>query len=445
MQKGKLIILGIAGFVIIIVMLMFAGLLPGIKKNINTASADLTMWGFEDAPTIWTELIDGYTKLNPNITIKYTQKDPATFENDIVNALAAGTGPDIWAFKQAWVLKHKNKVYPLPEALLQFDTANFENFFADAASVFIQEKQIVALPISIDTLALYYNKDILNSENIPNPPVTWEELTDAVKKTSKISPSGSIVQSGIAMGTTRNIDHLVHIISALFLQNGLKVMDFTGEEPKADISRGESIESATNALAYYLSFSDSVTKSYSWSDTLPNSISAFAGGRVAMILGFASDYDRIKEKNPRLNFGIAPLPQRKGEAVKKNYGISTGLTVSRTSKAPVEAWRFIIYATSNPEAVKFYLNSAIHPPAYRQYVTADFLAPYLDVFKAQVLSARTWLQADEREVSAIFQTMVQSSRGNLRGINQAVTSAGKQLEDLTKPYMFKPPEPPPKK
>ena len=156
-----------------------------------------------------------------------------------------------------------------------------------------------------------------------------------------------------------------------------------------------------------------------------------------MIIGFSKDYERIIGKNPRLNFGIAPLPQQKDQPIKFNYGLVTGLTVSRNSRNPLEAWRFIVYATTDPSAVKFYLNSSNHPPAYRQYAVADFLAPYLEIFKGQVLSARTWLQADERAVSTIFQNMVQSVRGNTQNVNSALNIASKQVEELTKQYTLK--------
>ncbi len=427
MTKSQLILFGSLAFIVVIAVLMILGIIPGLKKDINTTTASLIIWNYADSPTVWNQIIGVYNAANPNIKITYVQKDPARFETDLLNALASGTGPDIWSIKQSWILKHKDKVFPLPEVSLQFAKTDYQQLFADATFHFIQDSQIIGLPISLDTLALYYNKDIFNSENIPNPPQTWDDLLAITRKTTKVSLTGDIIQGGISLGSSRNVEHFVDIVSALFLQNGLAIL--YPAEKKSDLGTPQ----AANAVEFYRSFSDSLRKNFSWSDTLPNSIDAFASSKSAMMVGFSSDYDRIRAKNPRLNFDIAPLPQQKGTTVRTNYGIVSGFAVSRTSASPIEAWRFLVFATTNPEAVKFYLNASGKPPAYRQYVAADFLAPYLRVFQTQVLSAKTWLQPDEKAVSSIFDNMVQSARGNISNISSVTGSAGGRLEQLLGP------------
>lgn len=429
MNKTQLILFGSLAAVVILAILMVLGVIPGLKKDISTVSADIVMWGVDDVPDVWNGIIAAYNGPNPDIKITYIQKDPLTYESDILNALASGAGPDIFAMPQADILKHSNKVFPLPEVSLQFSKNDFRALFADAAEVYIQNKsisggQIVGLPISLDTLALYYNKDIFNSENIPTPPQTWDDVLTVAKKTTKVSLTGDIIQGGIALGSFKSVERAVDILSALFLQNGLTILD--PETRTSDISA----EQAANAAEFYRSFGDALKKNYSWSDTMQNSIQAFADGKVAMIIGFSKDYARIIAKNPRLNFGITHLPQQKGQTIRINYGVVSGYTVSRASASPIEAWRFLLFATTNSDSVKYYLNASNRPPALRQYVTADFIAPYITVFQAQVLSAKTWLQPDEKEVFRIFQNMIQSVRGNISAIGFSTGSAAGQLRNL---------------
>ncbi|HAG27232.1 TPA: hypothetical protein DCG61_00395, partial [Patescibacteria group bacterium] len=40
-------------------------------------------------------IIQEYRKVNPNVTIEYTKKNIETYEQDLLNAFAAGSGPDI--------------------------------------------------------------------------------------------------------------------------------------------------------------------------------------------------------------------------------------------------------------------------------------------------------------------------------------------------------------
>lgn len=424
MNKNQIILFGSLAVVIIAAILLILGVLPGIKQNVSTAQADLIFWSFDDSPDIWNQIISVYSAANPGIKITYVQKNTETFEEELLNTLASGKAPDMWTIRDSWILKHKNKVFPLPEISLQFTKNDFQKLFADAAFSFIQDQQIIALPLSVDTLALYYNKDIFNSENIPNPPSTWDDLLITSQKTTKRSLSGEIIQSGVALGTVKNIERAVDILSSLFLQNNVVILD--PETKKSDLGSTESI----NALEFYRSFSDTTKKNFSWSDAFQNSFDAFANEKVAVVFGLAKDYERVKAKNPRLNFGISPLPQQKGSSIKTNYGIVSGITVSRNAKSPLEAWRFLIYATANQNALKFYLNATSRPPAYRQYVTADFLPPYLQTFREQVLSADSWLQPDEKAVSTIFQNMIQSARGSAISISTVLGAAGGQLEKL---------------
>lgn len=424
MNRSQIILFGSLAVIVLVAIFMLLGVIPGLKQNVNTVSANLTIWGTSDSPDIWRDIIAVYNGPNPNIKITYIQKNSLTYETELLDVLASGTAPDMWEMPQAFILKHKNKVFPLPEVSLRFTKNDFQTLFADAAWGYIQDKQIVGLPLSLDTLALYYNKDIFNSENIPNPPATWDDLLLVAQKVSKRSLTGELIQNGVALGAVKNIEHAVDIISGLFLQAGVKIID--PETQKSDIGTKES----QTIVDFYKSFADPLKKNYSWADTAPNSLQAFADSKLAMVFGFSSDYNRIVAKNQRLNFGIAAFPQPKGQTIKIQHGVVSGYTVSRTSQSPLEAWRFLIFTGTDPTAIKFYLNATGRPPAYRQYVSADFLPPFLSVFQTQVLSARTWLQPDEKQVLTIFQNMIQSARGSASGFGSPLSSAAGQLDRL---------------
>ena len=51
----------------------------------------------------------------------------------------------------------------------------------------VKDNLIYGLPLSIDTLALFYNREHLNSAGIVAPPTTWQELIinkiNALKRT----------------------------------------------------------------------------------------------------------------------------------------------------------------------------------------------------------------------------------------------------------------------
>src|SRR3990167_10097758 len=63
--------------------------------------------------------------------VTYEKKDPATFEAELTNALASGTGPDLFLLRQDYALKDAGKTSLIPFSALS--KAQFENTFVEAA------------------------------------------------------------------------------------------------------------------------------------------------------------------------------------------------------------------------------------------------------------------------------------------------------------------------
>ena len=57
-------------------------------------------------------LITAYQQKRPNVQMVFTQKDINTYPQDLINALAAGTGPDIFSINNSWLPQYKDKVTP---------------------------------------------------------------------------------------------------------------------------------------------------------------------------------------------------------------------------------------------------------------------------------------------------------------------------------------------
>src|SRR3989344_5716434 len=104
MKIGKLQIIIIAlaiaagGFAI----LVFAGVIPGFSGSSSKNKISLAMWGTISEHALQSALID-LKSSKYNIEISYQEKNPATFENEFVDALARQKGPDLVIFKCRWI------------------------------------------------------------------------------------------------------------------------------------------------------------------------------------------------------------------------------------------------------------------------------------------------------------------------------------------------------
>ncbi len=161
--------------------IILAALLAALSFGCGTASSPgitnqqvtLNFWmPFEPTENI-EPLINDYEKLHPNVHIVYTEKDETTYPTDLINALASGNGPDIFSINNAWLPAYKDKITPLPATPVD-PNFNFATYKKDFVSVvtqdFTQNQQIYGVPLSVDSLALYYNKDLLGDRRYCHAP-----------------------------------------------------------------------------------------------------------------------------------------------------------------------------------------------------------------------------------------------------------------------------------
>ncbi|MDO8492054.1 MAG: extracellular solute-binding protein [bacterium] len=434
MNKAQLIIFGVVGVLVLVVILVIFGVIPGLKPSIP-AKFTLTVWGFEDND-IWEEAAKKYHIKYPYITIEYVQKNHATYESDLLNALATGSGPDIFVLNNTQVTKHKEKILPLPQDALSFHVRDFKNTFFDAASgdLITKDGNILGVPLTVETLALFYNRDFLNSANIVSPPKTWEELVDAVKKLTTYTEVGTIMRSGAALGTSQNVAHSFDILGALFLQSGVEPIN---RDTELSGLRAERIQfgiqgSAESVLDFYTSFANSTKRAYAWSSFFPDSLTAFAQGKTALMVGYPSDYPVILEKNPHLNFDVSALPQLENIGATTHYAWYDFETVSKQSKHSEDAWNFLLWLSDSAND-KAFADALNLPSARRDLVLSRPPKDYLQVFYDQILSSKTWLISDQDKLRPIFNEMIDSVVNKTASVESAVGRANERINNLFLP------------
>jgi ABC-type glycerol-3-phosphate transport system substrate-binding protein len=381
--------IGLIILVIIVTIVVLVVRRPQQPGQTTTQPITLTMWWPIDSEDIWKPIIAQYQTLNKNIKIKYTQKNLQTYEQETIDALATGEGPDIWAVHNSRMIKHRDKLTPAKEGALRIsknDKRKNESivkskFVPIVAQEGIIDSKLYGLPMSVDGLVLYVNPSLLlartrelakdntgyNEFLFSTGPRTWDEFVELVKLLAKKDGS-NIDLPAVAMGTAQNNSRAVDLLVALMLQNGTQMespdkLTATFNLPSQK-STGESFNPGLNALEFFTSFALPNKETYTWNNSFPDAVEAFLNSKVAMIPGYSWLGQTLTQRNPEFQYKIFPLPQIRGSEKAIDFADYWFISTSKNSKYPDAAWDFIRFATS--DGLSFYLSSTQKPSPLRR-------------------------------------------------------------------------------
>ncbi len=406
--RGQIIMVSAVVVIVLLLASVFFGILPG-SRSTKPPQATLEFWGLFDSSSVWQPVFDAYRKNNSNVYFNYTQMNPDTYEQDLIEALASGKTPDIIMFRSSWLPKHGNKVSPLPETLMTL--RNFQETFPDVATVdFVSQNKIYALPVWTDVLAMFYNKDLFNTANVATPPKTWDDFIKTIQKLSDKDKFGNLTKSGAAIGTANNVNNAADILSLLMLQAGAKMISNDGKETAFDKSTtvgSSTYKPGESALRFYTDFANPKSSAYTWNDKLPNSFDAFTSGQTAIIFDYAVNISRIKQKAPNLRLGIALTPQLADATKTVNYADFWGYSVPLVSQNKDAAWNFLVFLTTK-DMNKYFSNIVSRPGSRRDVIGEGQADPNIGVFSEEMLAATNWYRVDPPAIDNIFKDMINS-------------------------------------
>jgi len=391
--KQQLVFLIAGGIVALLILLVLFGILPGRRESSD--EIELIVWGV-DEPRVWRDIIGRFEGTHPGINVRYQAFSEGSYEEDFVNALARGENPDVLMFENNWLLKHGDKVVPAPTEKITL--TSFQTLFPRVAEQDLTGGgNVYALPLSIDTLVLAYNRALFDQSGVVFPPKTWDEVAAAVPQLS-VKEEGILERAAFAIGgTSLTIPNAYHLIEAMFLQGGVPMVN-------------EKLTSATFAneegrtlFGAYARFSDPASTAYTWNDSMRPAYEAFARNEVAGIFVYASELQNIEARNAFIDIGLSELPQLDlNNAV--NIADYWGLAVASRSNYPSEAWDLVVFATTNPSTATSYASATGYPPALRSLIqeninTGDTTGA---LFARQALTAQSYLHLGDNLIRDAF-------------------------------------------
>ncbi|MBP9815839.1 extracellular solute-binding protein [Candidatus Woesebacteria bacterium] len=428
-HKKKFIFIAIGVAVFLVIFFFVLSLLFSLGKK--TEKVELEYWGLWEDEKIYEGVIQDYEKAHPSVNITYVKQAPEDYRLKLLARIKEGNGPDIFRFHNTWLPTIAEIVSPLPSKVMSNEV--FESTFYKVAQNDLKiGNSYYGLPLEIDGLVLIYNNELLRKAGITSPPKTWEELLNAANTLRVQDADGNILTSGISLGTANNIEHYSDILGWMLLQNG------------ANLNKLDSNE-AIEVLANYRQFAEPPLNF--WSDKMPNNISAFIQGKVAMIIAPSWRILEIKAANAELEVKATSLPLLSGN---QPLSLATYWVegVSKASKNQLEAWQFLNFLIQKDTMTKLYQTQSQTRLFGEPYSRVDlreslaqneYIGPVVEqalYMQSLPMISRTFDKGINEEIIAYIEDAINAT---MKGVsyNQAFATASKGVEQVFAKYNIK--------
>ncbi|MBU4216580.1 extracellular solute-binding protein [Candidatus Parcubacteria bacterium] len=445
----------------------------------QTQPIELNYWRVWDGPDAFEGTIAKYNALHPFIKINYKKFRYEEFEQKLLEGFATDRGPDIFSIHNTWLRKYQKNglilpmpatismVYPIEQGTIKKETIltvketksitlkEIKNNFADVVYndivINVNENnkitsQVYGLPLSVDTLVMFYNKDLYNNAGITAPSAYWDaKFQSDVKKLNKQNAKGELIQSGAALGGSKNIDRSMDILAALMMQSGAEMLNDSGQvkfnQSPVNMKQTNYVP-GLDAIRFYTDFANPGKEIYSWNKDLDSALNLFADGKLATMFGYSYHTPQIKALSPKLNFAIAKLPQIEGNTPVNYANYWAEVVSSKILTNPENlkkgakyaknkadaAWDFIQFETKEEQA-KLYLEKTKKPTALKSLINSQTEDMEIGVSAEQILTAKSWYKGnDANAMETIFQEMIEEGNVNPEKIKNALDIGAQKVQ-----------------
>ena len=278
----------------------------------------------------WRDLITEFESKNPDATVKLQTVSWTDINQKITTLVSTQQAPDILNLDAYANFAGDDLLLPADEVLSPETQDDFIDQFAENGKF---DGTQYGIPFVGSVRGLFYNKDIFKKAGIQEPPKTWDELREDALKIKQ--------QGEVGYGMPVGPEEAQAEFSLFMWGNG-------GDWVDGDtwtITKPENVE----ALEFMnqLANDDKVTQPNPGATNRTDLWKVFGAGKIGMVMGSNFYPVLLKDQNPKLNYGVAPVPTKGGEPV--TLGVEDYLMAFNTTehKATVKAFMDFVFEKAN--------------------------------------------------------------------------------------------------
>lgn len=320
-------------------------------------SVELTVWESDQGPDEFIKQAGAaYTAGHPNVTIKYVHVELGDAAGQIALDGPAGTGPDVFAAPHdklgELVSNGHVKATVNPSAIKSAA-------LAACGQALTYNGTMYGYPVSAETYALFYNKDLLGDTPVPT---TWEEVASFAKDYNAKNPG----KYGFIMDVGNGYYTIIFTT-----KGGNRLFGPSGTDTTStNINAPASIEGMT----FFQSMRPALNVAAADLDTAIAD-SAFQSGKAVMHITGPWNIKNFVDAG--LNFGVTTLPSLPGDSTPAaSFSGTRAMFVSEYTDHPDEAADFAAFLMSpEMQQLRFKITGAM--PSIDTAVESPYIPGFL--------------------------------------------------------------------
>jgi multiple sugar transport system substrate-binding protein len=279
-------------------------------------------------------IMDDFEKANPDIKVTLVSGPYSTTHDQIVVGAASGTLSDVVGLDGAWVngLSKQGAIASLDPLM---DAAAYDR--SQIADIIKVDGRSVMFPLASFVYPVFVNLDLAKAAGVDKMPTNRTEFAEAAKKMTNPDKNQFGWVLPLSLETPNGIQNDV---MAWVWASGASML----KDGKPDLEN----ETVVGTLEYIKSLNDAgVISPGIFAKKEQDKVEEFVNGRVGMMVDSLAHINLIRERNPKLNFGISAVPAVDGYTGKRGMPYASwGIGISEGSNHKEEAWKLVEYLMS---------------------------------------------------------------------------------------------------
>ncbi len=382
-------------------------------------------WSSEARKPYIMEMVDGFNASQSKYHVTYVDIPWGDIFTKNIAQIAAGKPCDIMAnnLEEVRFRAEQGQVEPLDAYLTDDVKSAFYDQYLDVCTG--DDGSVYALPLSVDTRGIYYNKAHFEEAGInPEDIQTWADLEEAARKLDK--KNGDTWERVGFIPTLGNGGVDTWMLNA---NNGPAWFDPETCEAKVNTDTNrEAFKWVRKQIEVYgMDEFNELSAVFSSGMQDP-----FASGVISMLVHTSAYVSSLKQNAPDLEYGVIPLPEfKEGNGHLANGG-GFVLEIPKGAKCPEGSYEFIKYVTSKD--TQDFLSTSLGDFSARNDFddSTEFFKNPITKEIAKCLEETNTLVVPNalKGYQDIINPLVEEGTLGLKSTDEALDNAQKALEDF---------------